>query len=672
MICRQKRAIVFSLLFVFCSYCLSIAQIDADRVLKIGTNALHYKDYVVAIEYFNQVISLRPEQADAYYFRALAKFFLGDYAGAEIDATQALERNPFITRAYMIRGVSRQSMNKNSLAVEDYRRALEINPDDSDLAFNLAGALFADKQYVAADTSVQQLLRRHPNHHRGWVLQSEIALSCGDTLRAEHLMQERLKVDSAFVEPYRILAMLAYQRAEYPQAISFFSQALKINPNELSDYVNRGLARYKNNDLRGALDDYNYAVELSPRDVVARYNRALLRHYVGDSQGALEDFSAVARKDPNNMVVRYNLALLKHELGLLREAIADYDVLLVHFPAFVTGYYQRSEAKALLGDKRGADKDYWYAYDIEHKRIVPRKADQTLATKSEQKMTDLELYNELLESNRDITVSIQSNVRGEIQNEDVSVQPLRAYMISYFANANENLLPKNNYNAELDAYNLRNRELSRLILTTDRVPIDSTKLRQILAEITLLTRDNQVVDSLLFTITQPDSLFRLGINYSLLRDYERAIECFTDCITLNDGFALAYLSRSYARFMSEAKGETERRSKEGASLLSSRTNSSLRWILDDLDRALDLSPNNGYVYYNKALVYEQLGEVQTAIENYTRAIEHLPNPADAYFNRGMLYLSIGKIQQGTEDLSIAGERGLYQAYNIIKRVHKTK
>ncbi|WP_373775585.1 hypothetical protein, partial [Porphyromonas loveana] len=45
------------------------AQIDVDRVITIGRNALYFNDYVVSIGYFNQVVDLRPWMAEPYFYR---------------------------------------------------------------------------------------------------------------------------------------------------------------------------------------------------------------------------------------------------------------------------------------------------------------------------------------------------------------------------------------------------------------------------------------------------------------------------------------------------------------------------------------------------------------------------------------------------------------------------
>ncbi len=66
---------------------LSSAQINTDQVMRIGANNLYFEDYVLSIQYFNQVIDVKPYLAKPYFLRSIAKLNLDDYLGAEKDAT---------------------------------------------------------------------------------------------------------------------------------------------------------------------------------------------------------------------------------------------------------------------------------------------------------------------------------------------------------------------------------------------------------------------------------------------------------------------------------------------------------------------------------------------------------------------------------------------------------
>ena len=66
----KKSKLLFLLFFISVS---SFGQINTTRMLEIGQNALYFEDYVVSIQYFNQVIKAKPYLAEPYLYRAIAK-----------------------------------------------------------------------------------------------------------------------------------------------------------------------------------------------------------------------------------------------------------------------------------------------------------------------------------------------------------------------------------------------------------------------------------------------------------------------------------------------------------------------------------------------------------------------------------------------------------------------
>ena len=53
---------------------------------------------------------------------------------------------------------------------------------------------------------------------------------------------------------------------------------------------------------------------------------------------------------------------------------------------------------------------------------------------------------------------------------------------------------------------------------------------------------------------------------------------------------------------------------------------------DLMERAIELDPNNGILYYNLGVIYAEQGELALAKENYTQAIVLIPDYVDAYLN----------------------------------------
>ena len=133
----MRRALTY--LFFLLAIAVNMqAQVNTDRVMAIGRNALYFEDYVLSIQYFNQVIKAKPWMAEPYFYRAVAKLNLDDFQGAEEDCTLSLERNPFLAQAYYARGIARQSLEKYAEAIEDYTKGLEFKPGDRAMMSNKA------------------------------------------------------------------------------------------------------------------------------------------------------------------------------------------------------------------------------------------------------------------------------------------------------------------------------------------------------------------------------------------------------------------------------------------------------------------------------------------------------------------------------------------------------
>ena len=93
-------------------------------------------------------------------------------------------------------------------------------------------------------------------------------------------------------------------------------------------------------------------------------------------------------------------------------------------------------------------------------------------------------------------------------------------------------------------------------------------------------------------------------------------------------------------------------------------------VIGDLTDALKLAPQNAFLYYDRGTVYALRKDYMRAIDDFTHAIELDPQLAEAYYNRGLARIYSGQQAEGINDLSKAGEQGLYTAYSIIKKYRK--
>lgn len=679
------RRLYALLAFLFLSFTLH-AQLDVTRVMNIGRNALYFSDYMVAIDYFNRVLEVRPWMAEPYLLRGYAKMMLEDYDGARRDASQALSRNAFLQQAYLIRAVANQSLRQYAPAEKDYRTALGLSPDDVGIRFNLAGTLFELKKYPQADSIAKTITPKSKFYPQSLLLRANIALNQGDTIKAEKWIGHSLAVDSTQAMAYAFKADIYRMQHNIEKAMTAYDRAIELAPNEVSLYINRGLARYQKNNYKGALEDYNQALSIDPGNMVAHFNRALLRFFVADLNNALADFKAVLDKEPDQMLALFNSGLIYTQIGQPKKAISAFDKVLAEYPHFLNGYLARSEARLKAGDRVGAEKDRFKAFQLQkdgawHK-APSKKKKKNNDELSEEEQT-IEDYQQLMADNERSYTSekntLPASLRGKVQELHAEAHPMGYYKLTLFLP--EKLLASLPFVQEVSAYNEKMHiEGERLAATVAQTPLDSIQTRQTQAILTHLNENIEQIDVY---------FFRRGLYKYALIDFEGAALDFKEALSLNPRFTLAYFALATAQLRlidlieSEQSapsdnitaeyrvmGSASPASPQAAGESSYEQKKRIRYeeVLKLLDTTLHLSPSMVIALYNKAVVMHKMGRRSEALSLYTAVIDAPNAPAEAFFNRGLIYLSLGDRQNGRKDLSKAGELGIYQAYNILKRI----
>lgn len=88
----------------------------------------HNQDYLDrAIADLDQVIQLRPDYAEAYFYRGLSYADKGDHAAAITDYSQAIQLNPHYADAYYNRGFVYMLLGSEESAMADFKAVLQLS-----------------------------------------------------------------------------------------------------------------------------------------------------------------------------------------------------------------------------------------------------------------------------------------------------------------------------------------------------------------------------------------------------------------------------------------------------------------------------------------------------------------------------------------------------------------
>lgn len=656
-----------------------VAQLNTDRILTVGRNALYFEDYVLSIQYFNQVINIRPFLAEPYMYRAIAKIQLGDYKGGEDDATEAITRNPFLPDAYYARGFTRMRMGDYKSAEADFTKALEFSPASRHLLLSRMSAREMAGDYPSALQDIDDYLRMNPRSHELLYDKGRIQLAMKDTLAAEKSFDRYIEVDSTSSYGWSARALLRLQKKDYEGAYADYSKAIALKSRNFGDYINRGIINVEAKRYMEALSDYDQAIRIEPNSQLAYFNRGILRSNLGDDNNALSDFKKVLQQDSSYMEARYSKALLELKLRNYKEAIADYQLILEKYPYFMPAYMGISEAYAGLNNTREAFRYRQKASDLEKNRDAIREemkqnleaknqiaADQPVANSSRRTSIFNRYATQNLEESN-YQSRYENAQRGAVQKRFVDVVNEKNFALTYYSRT-DGIRRTNLYHPQIDLFNKKHLLSAELKVTAHEIALTNELINKHFQRIQEL---NTQIDR---GTPNAEKYFERAVEFALVQDFSSAIEDLNKAIALESNFMLAYFMRANIRYKnieyiraSIRDGSSGLLEEEQKSYADNQYKFDVEMVLRDLEKVNSLQADFSYAYYNKANILATQQDFRAAIQQYSRAIDVDNDFAEAYFNRGLTYLYIGEEVKGLADLSKAGELGIYGAYNLIQR-----
>ena len=643
------------------------AQLNTDRITAIGRNALYFEDYVLSIQYFNQVINLKPYLSEPYFYRAIAKIQLEDYQGALRDCNSAIERNPFSPGCYYTRGYIYRQLNELEKAEADYSEALHFSPENRTYMLLRADTRALRKDYDGALEDIQQLLRREPQSASVWSEKGHVSILKGDTTGALESFEQAATYDKTNPAIWSALGVINLMLNNDDEAYVQLTQAINLGSKWTGDYINRGVIHYRRHNYRGALSDYDQAVKIAPRDADCYYNRGVMRQEVGDYNNALEDLNTAIRLAPERTEMRYQRGLVEMQLKQWRAVVTDMEELIDRYPYFLPGYYLAAEAKAAQGEQKAAYRYRKKARDLEeHKEDIQAQqaaqpnTDLQIAEAQPQKKDHRKEFSASAAQNQqeipEEEQKYESQTRGTVQKQYQDVVNEPNIVLSYYSQ-DLSLRRTNYYHPSVEELNKSGMLPAALRFTGQEIALTAEMVDFHFSEIRRLSqRIDEAPDMSLF--------FARAIEFAIVQDYASAIDDCTRALqsVVPDRQLTVILTFCRANWRyrlleyQHATGEQENTSTMDYDIMQR-----------DYDQVLRLQPDFVFALYNKANILCAQRDWKSAIDYYTRAIRQDREFAEAYFNRGLTYIYTGENEKGLADLSKAGELGIYQAYNLISR-----
>ena len=220
-----------------------------------GRTALAKRNYRRAVDQLTKALELDPKATKIHYSLAMAYRGLGDTTRAEAHLAQRGDvdtrpADPLMreidvllqsAEAYNIRGGAELDAGHWQAAASDFRKGLELDPNDPSLRHRLGTALYQMGDVSGAREQFERVLRTSPDY-----------------------TQSRYS-----------LGVLLSEAGRYPEAIEHFASALQREPDFVDARIQMAEALARTSRPEEALAEYARALALDPTNSDAAFGRAM-------------------------------------------------------------------------------------------------------------------------------------------------------------------------------------------------------------------------------------------------------------------------------------------------------------------------------------------------------------------------------------------------------------
>ncbi len=311
-----------------------------------------------------------------------------DYGFAQIFFQEALKQEPNNLRALLGRGKSLLYQGAATLAAEDFKKVLELDPNNVEAMISLADAY--KKQYendsVAYSGRLNEalvLLQRasqlEPSNAKVLNLIGIVKLLSGDVNSAKSLLEQAVTYASADSSDLKAsdvagihvnLGIIYRQTGDDKLALQSFRRAVMLNPLSAVARTNVGHTYFLLDDCDQAVYELSQANKINPQYLQATANLAIVKFECGDVEGSVKYFEdALKLPGAINLAGLYTyIARAYMQQGRYDEALnrAQQGVLLP--PARAEAYYylgQVYEKRNAAGAIENAKKAYRSSLEID-------------------------------------------------------------------------------------------------------------------------------------------------------------------------------------------------------------------------------------------------------------------------------------------------------------------
>jgi tetratricopeptide (TPR) repeat protein len=175
---------------------------------------------------------------------------------------------PLIAKIYRKRGNYFADHQMFQESINDYSKAIEINPDDIDSYIHRAFSYLKLNKLSEALPDLDKGIEKKPNSSILYANRAMVKMNLGDKIGSFADCTKCLSLDSMNAEVYNCLAILKFQSGDLPGALLELRSAIRVNDHYAEAYKNLGIILLQMDNVSQACYYWRIAAQLGDRQAM--------------------------------------------------------------------------------------------------------------------------------------------------------------------------------------------------------------------------------------------------------------------------------------------------------------------------------------------------------------------------------------------------------------------
>lgn len=294
--------------------------------------------------------------------------------------TAAIEKDPKNSKLYFERATMLDGLEQDSLALNDYKKAISLDSTRSEYYSAIGDMLFEHKDLEGSVYWLERAMLLNPNDKRAHLKLAKLFLYVEEYNKSLSEINVVLRQDVYNPEGYYLKGMVYKNLKDTTRALSSFLTALQVEPTYRDAMIQLGIVYGMKGDPI-ALKYYDNAYQLDSLDAFPLFARGVFYQDKGNFEAAKAEYINTIMKDRNYTNPYYNLAYIYMEQDSLDKAFRQYDIITKIDPQDAEAYYYRGLCYEGMGKKNEAIVDYKQALLFDETYKEPQDALKRLGSK---------------------------------------------------------------------------------------------------------------------------------------------------------------------------------------------------------------------------------------------------------------------------------------------------